>query len=116
MRGDQGKLREIVALKDKYEFRLCVDDALGFCVLGKTGAGAGEEQGIMDQIDVYFATSAKSMASVGAFFAGDTAIMRYMKYNMRSQIYAKSLAMPIVIGARKRLAMIKNSTSLKEKL
>jgi glycine C-acetyltransferase len=114
MRGDQGKLREIVALKDKYEFRLFVDDAHGFGVLGKTGAGAGEEQGIMDQIDVYFATFAKSMASVGAFFAGDTAIMRYMKYNMRSQIYAKSLAMPI--GARKRLAMIKNSTSQKEKL
>ena len=116
MRGDQGKLREIVALKEKYDFRVFVDDAHGFGVLGETGAGACEEQGVMDQIDVYFATFAKSMASVGAFFAGDTAIMRYMKYNMRSQIYAKSLAMPIVIGARKRLAMINNDTSYKEKL
>ncbi|MFT6321634.1 MAG: glycine C-acetyltransferase [Granulosicoccus sp.] len=116
MRGGQGKLREIVALKGKYDFRLFVDDAHGFGVLGKTGAGACEEQGVMDQVDVYFATFAKSMASVGAFFAGDTAIMRYMKYNMRSQIYAKSLAMPIVVGARKRLAMIKNDTTQKDKL
>ena len=116
MRGDQGKLKEIVALKEKYEFRLFVDDAHGFGVLGKTGAGAGEEQGIMQDIDVYFATFAKSMASVGAFFAGATPIMRYLKYNMRSQVFAKSLPMPITVGARKRLAMIKESTAQKDKL
>jgi len=86
MRGDQGKLREIVALKDKYKFRLMVDDAHGFGVLGKTGAGAGEEQGIQDDIDVYFATFAKSMGSVGAFLAGDKDMVQYLKYNMRSQI------------------------------
>ena len=116
MRGDQGKLREIVALKEKYEFRILVDDAHGFGVLGETGAGACQEQGIMDDIDVYFATFAKSMASVGAFFAGDTAIMRYLKYNMRSQVFAKSLMMPIVVGARKRLAMISETTKYKDKL
>ena len=116
MRGDQGKLREIVALKEKYDFRILVDDAHGFGVLGETGAGACQEQGIMDDIDVYFATFAKSMASVGAFFAGDTAIMRYLKYNMRSQVFAKSLMMPIVVGARKRLAMISKTTEYKDKL
>lgn len=116
MRGDQGKLREIVALKEKYDFRILVDDAHGFGVLGETGAGACQEQGIMDDIDVYFATFAKSMASVGAFFAGDTAIMRYLKYNMRSQVFAKSLMMPIVVGARKRLAMISETTKYKDKL
>jgi len=116
MRGDQGKLKEIVDLKSKYEFRLFVDDAHGFGVLGATGAGAGQEQGVMDEIDVYFATFAKSMASVGAFFAGKTPIMRYLKYNMRSQVFAKSLAMPITVGARKRLAMIKETTAYKDKL
>ena len=116
MRGGQGKLREIVSLKEKYNFRILVDDAHGFGVLGATGAGACQEQGIMDQIDVYFATFAKSMASIGAFFAGDTAIMRYLKYNMRSQIFAKSLPMPYVVSARKRLAMISATTAYKDKL
>lgn len=116
MRGDQGKLREIVALKDTYNFRLMVDDAHGFGVLGETGAGAGEHQGIQDEIDVYFATFAKSMASVGAFLAGDKDIIDYLRYNMRSQIFAKSLPMPIVVGAKKRLAMLKSMPELRAKL
>jgi glycine C-acetyltransferase len=116
MRGDQGKLREIVAMKDKYNFRLMVDDAHGFGTLGKTGAGAGEEQGVQDQIDVYFSTFAKSMASIGAFFAGESDIMRYLKYNMRSQVFAKSLPMPITIGNLKRLEMLRTMPELREKL
>lgn len=116
MRGEQGKLREIVALKEKYNFRLLVDDAHGFGTLGKTGAGAGEEQGVQDQIDVYFATFAKSMASTGAFIAGDKEIMDYMKYNMRSQMFAKSLQMTLVEGALKRLDMIRTMPELKTKL
>jgi len=116
MRGDQGKLREIVALKQKYNFRLLVDDAHGFGTLGETGAGAGEEQGVQDEIDVYFATFAKSMASVGAFLAGDKDIIEYLKYNMRSQIFAKSLPMPLVIGAFKRLDMLRTNPAHKAKL
>ncbi|MCH8535300.1 MAG: aminotransferase class I/II-fold pyridoxal phosphate-dependent enzyme [Flavobacteriaceae bacterium] len=116
MRGEQGKLKEIVALKEKYNFRLLVDDAHGFGTLGKTGAGAGEEQGVQDQIDVYFATFAKSMASTGAFIAGDKEIMDYMKYNMRSQMFAKSLQMTLVEGALKRLEMIRTMPELKQKL
>ncbi len=116
MRGDQGKLKEIVALKEKYNFRLMVDDAHGFGTLGKTGAGAGEEQGVQDDIDVYFATFAKSMASVGAFLAGDAEIIDYLRYNMRSQIYAKSLAMPVVIGNLKRLEMLRSNSEHKDKL
>ncbi|NGZ88658.1 aminotransferase class I/II-fold pyridoxal phosphate-dependent enzyme [Psychroflexus maritimus] len=116
MRGEQGKLREIVALKEKYNFRLLVDDAHGFGTLGKTGAGAGEEQGVQDQIDVYFATFAKSMASTGAFIAGDKEIMDYMKYNMRSQMFAKSLQMTLVEGALKRLELIRTKPQLKQKL
>ncbi len=116
MRGEQGKLREIVALKDKYKFRLMVDDAHGFGTLGKTGAGAGEEQGIQDDIDVYFATFAKSMGSVGAFLAGDKDMVQYLKYNMRSQIFAKSLMMPVVESALLRLRMLKSMPELKDKL
>ncbi len=116
MRGDQGKLREIVALKDKYSFRLMVDDAHGFGTLGKTGAGAGEEQGIQDDIDVYFATFAKSMGSVGAFLAGDKDMVQYLKYNMRSQIFAKSLMMPVVESALLRLKMLRTMPELKDKL
>ncbi len=116
MRGDQGKLREIVAHKDKYSFRLMVDDAHGFGTLGKTGAGAGEEQGIQDDIDVYFATFAKSMGSVGAFLAGDKDMIQYLKYNMRSQIFAKSLMMPLVESAKVRLNMLKTMPELKDKL
>ncbi|OWY19302.1 8-amino-7-oxononanoate synthase [Sphingobacteriales bacterium UPWRP_1] len=116
MRGDQGILKEIVGLKKKYNFRLLVDDAHGFGVLGKTGAGAGEEQGVQDQIDVYFSTFAKSMASIGAFFAGEKDIMQYLKYNMRSQVFAKSLPMPIVEGALTRLQLLRTQPQLKEKL
>lgn len=116
MKGDQGKLREIVALKDKYDFRLLVDDAHGFGTLGATGAGAGEEQGVQEMIDVYFSTFAKSMASIGAFFAGDADIMEYLKYNLRSQVFAKSLPMPLVEGNIKRLELLRNHPELKEKL
>jgi len=116
MSGDQGKLKEIVALKKKFDFRLFVDDAHGFGVLGKTGAGTGEEQGVQDEIDVYFGTFAKSMASIGAFVASTADVIDYLQYNMRSQIFAKSLPMPLVIGALKRLDMIRSDSSHKEKL
>ncbi|MHA6281007.1 aminotransferase class I/II-fold pyridoxal phosphate-dependent enzyme [Salinimicrobium sp. CAU 1759] len=116
MRGEQGKLKEIVALKEKYDFRLLVDDAHGFGTLGKTGAGAGEEQGVQDGIDVYFATFAKSLASTGAFIAADQEIIDYLKYNLRSQMFAKSLQMQLVIGALKRLEMLRTMPELKEKL
>lgn len=116
MRGQQGKLKEIVALKKKYTFRLFVDDAHGFGTLGKTGAGAGEEQGIQDDIDVYFATFAKSMASIGAFLAADKEIIDYLKYNLRSQMFAKSLPMLYVKGALKRLDMLRTMPELKAKL
>lgn len=116
MAGDQGKLQEIVALKKSYEFRLLVDDAHGFGTLGKTGAGAGEEQGVQDEIDLYFSTFAKSMASIGAFIAGPKSIIDYIRYNIRSQIFAKSLPMPLVIGNLKRLELLKTQPELKEKL
>ena len=116
MAGDQGKLKEIVALKDQYEFRLLVDDAHGFGTLGKTGAGAGEAQGVQDQIDLYFSTFAKSMASIGAFIAGDKTIIDYIRYNIRSQIFAKSLPMPIVLGNLKRLDMLRTMPELRQKL
>jgi len=116
MRGEQGKLKEIVALKEKYNFRLLVDDAHGFGTLGKTGAGAGEEQGVQDGIDVYFATFAKSMAGIGAFFAGNKDVIKYLQYNMRSQMFAKSLPMAMVKGALKRLDMIRTMPELREKL
>jgi glycine C-acetyltransferase len=116
MAGDQGKLKEIAALKEKYQFRLLVDDAHGFGTLGKTGAGAGEEQGMQDKIDIYFSTFAKSMASIGAFVAGDKPIVDYIRYNIRSQIFAKSLPMPLVLGNLKRLELLRNHPELKEKL
>ncbi|MDZ4793914.1 MAG: aminotransferase class I/II-fold pyridoxal phosphate-dependent enzyme [Bacteroidota bacterium] len=116
MAGDQGNLKDIAALKDTYEFRLLVDDAHGFGTLGKTGAGAGEEQGVQDKIDLYFSTFAKSMASIGAFIAGDKQIIDYIRYNIRSQIFAKSLPMPLVIGNLKRLELLKTQPQLKEKL
>jgi len=116
MAGDQGKLKEIAALKDKYQFRLLVDDAHGFGTLGKTGAGAGEEQGCQDSIDLYFSTFAKSMASIGAFVSGPHDIIDYIRYNIRSQIFAKSLPMPLVIGNLKRLELLRNHPELKEKL
>jgi glycine C-acetyltransferase len=116
MAGDQGKLKEIAALKEKYQFRLLVDDAHGFGTLGKTGAGAGEEQGIQDKIDIYFSTFAKSMASIGAFVAGDKVVVDYIRYNIRSQIFAKSLPMPLVLGNLKRLELLRNHPELKDKL
>jgi len=116
MRGQQGKLKEICALKAKYNFRLLVDDAHGFGTLGKTGAGAGEEQGVQDQIDVYFSTFAKSMASIGAFVAADQDIIDYLKYNLRSQMFAKSLPMIQTVGALKRLDMLRTMPELKDKL
>jgi len=116
MAGDQGKLKEIVAYKKKYNFRLFIDDAHGFGMMGRDGRGTADAQGVMDDIDVYFGTFAKSMASIGAFISGPEDIMMYMRYNMRSQVYAKSLPMPIVIGALKRLDMIRSRPELSEKL
>jgi glycine C-acetyltransferase len=116
MRGEQGILKEIVELKDQYEFRLLVDDAHGFGTMGETGAGAGEEQGVQDGIDLYFGTFAKSMASIGAFVGGDKDIINYLRYNTRSQLFAKTLPMPLVIGALKRLEMVRTMPELREKL
>ena len=116
MRGEQGKLKEIVALKENYNFRLLVDDAHGFGTLGKNGKGTGVEQGVQDEIDVYFATFAKSMAGFGAFFAADKDIIQYLQYNMRSQMFAKSLPMAMVKGALKRLDMIRTMPELKDNL
>lgn len=116
MSGKQGDLKGVVALKEKYKFRLFVDDAHGFGTMGKTGAGTGEEQGVQDQIDLYFSTFAKSMASIGAFVAGDKHILKYLRYSVRSQIYAKSLPMPLVVGGRKRLELLKTQPQLKDNL
>jgi len=116
MSGNQGKLKEIVALKEKFSFRLLVDDAHGFGTLGATGAGAGEEQGVQDGIDLYFSTFAKSMASIGAFIGGDKDIIEFLKYNTRSQIYAKSLPMAYVLGAMKRLELLRTQPEHREKL
>tara|TARA_B100000427_G_scaffold314911_1_gene308520 strand:- start:1073 stop:2317 length:1245 start_codon:yes stop_codon:yes gene_type:complete len=116
MAGDQGKLKEICEYKDEYNFRLFVDDAHGFGTVGEKGIGTGEAQGVQDQIDVYFGTFAKSMATIGAFVAGDDDVIEFLRYNMRSQTFAKSLPMPIVIGARKRLQMLRESKEHKDKL
>ena len=116
MAGDQGKLKDILALKNKYQFRILVDDAHGFGTLGKTGAGAGEEQGVQHEIDLYFSTFAKSMASIGAFVAGDKTIIDYIRYNIRSQIFAKSLPMPLVMGNLKRLELLRNHPEYKDQL
>ncbi|RMG80490.1 MAG: pyridoxal phosphate-dependent aminotransferase family protein [Bacteroidetes bacterium] len=115
MAGDQGKLKEIVELKKKYKFRLLVDDAHGVGTMGKTGAGTGEEQGVQDEIDVYFGTFAKAFASIGGFFAANEDVCDYLRYNMRSQVFAKSLPYPIVIGALKRLELLRDSDQ-KDKL
>ncbi|MDW3190789.1 MAG: aminotransferase class I/II-fold pyridoxal phosphate-dependent enzyme [Cytophagales bacterium] len=116
MSGNMGNLKDIVKLKEKFNFRLLVDDAHGFGTMGPTGAGAGEEQGCQDGIDLYFSTFAKSMASIGAFVAGDEDIIDYLTYNTRSQIFAKSLPMPLVIGNLKRLDMLRSKPELKENL
>lgn len=116
MSGAQGKLKEIVELKKKYGFRLLVDDAHGFGTMGPTGAGTHEEQGCIEEVDVYFGTFAKSMAGIGAFVASQRNIITYLKYNMRSQTFAKSLPMPMVVGLLKRLDMLQNRPELREKL
>ncbi|MBO0358476.1 aminotransferase class I/II-fold pyridoxal phosphate-dependent enzyme [Hymenobacter sp. BT186] len=116
MSGNMGDLRGVLALKDKYEFRLFVDDAHGFGTMGATGAGTGEEQGVQDGIDLYFSTFAKSMASIGAFVAGPENVIEYLRYNMRSQIFAKSLPMPLVVGAIKRLELLRTRPELKDNL
>jgi glycine C-acetyltransferase len=116
MAGDQGRLKEIAALKKKVPFRLLVDDAHGFGTLGATGAGAGEAQGCQDDIDLYFSTFAKSMASIGAFMAGPRTIIDYIRYNIRSQIFAKSLPMPYVVGNLKRLELLRSTPELKANL
>ncbi len=116
MSGNMGLLKEIVALRAKYDFRLLVDDAHGFGTMGPTGAGAGEAQGVQADIDLYFSTFAKSMASIGAFVAGDKDIIDYLKYNTRSQIFAKSVPMPLVIGALKRLELLRTKPELRDDL
>jgi glycine C-acetyltransferase len=116
MRGDQGKLKEIVELKKKYNFRLLVDDAHGIGTLGAKGGGAGQEQGVQDQIDIYFGTFAKSFALIGGFISSDEQVVEYLRYNMRSQIFAKALPLPLVKGALKRLELMRNHPELKENL
>ncbi len=116
MSGNQGNLKEIVDLKKDFNFRLLVDDAHGFGTMGKTGAGTGEAQGCQDGIDIYFSTFAKSMASIGAFISSDEQVIDFLRYNMRSQIFAKSLPMPLVIGALKRLELLRTQPQLKDRL
>ncbi len=116
MSGDLGKIREISQLKSKYNFRLFVDDAHGFGTMGKDGYGTGEHLDCHDEIDIYFGTFAKSMASIGAFISSTEDVVEYLRYNMRSQIFAKSLPTPLVIGAIKRLELLQNKTELKDQL
>ena len=116
MRGEQGKLKEIVKLKEKYKFRFLVDDAHGFGTLGRNGSGTGDEQGVQGEIDVYFATFAKSIASTGAFIAGSKEVIDFLKYNMRSQMFAKSLQSVLVYGIIKRIDMMKSRSEFKNKL
>ena len=116
MSGDLGKLDEIVALKQKYQFRILCDDAHGFGTMGQTGAGVSEHFGVMDGVDLYFGTFAKAMAGIGGFVAGPEVVVNYLRYNMRSQIFAKSLPMPMVEGALKRLELLRNCPELREKL
>ncbi|CAN5573564.1 aminotransferase class I/II-fold pyridoxal phosphate-dependent enzyme [soil metagenome] len=116
MSGDMGNLKDIVAFKKKYNFRLLVDDAHGFGTMGKTGAGVGEEQGVQDQIDLYFSTFAKSMASIGAFVSGPKHIIKFLRYSTRSQMFAKSLPMALVVGGMKRLELLRTQPQLKANL
>lgn len=116
MSGDQGKLKEIAELKKEFQFTLLVDDAHGIGCMGATGAGAGEEQGVQKEIDIYFATFAKSFAGIGAFVASTKEVILYLKYNMRSQIYAKALPMPMVFGALKRLELMQSKPELRKQL
>jgi glycine C-acetyltransferase len=116
MSGDLGKINEIVALKKKFEFRILIDDAHGFGTMGPTGAGTPEHFGVQDQVDLYFGTFAKAMAGIGGFVAGPEAVIDYLRYNMRSQIFAKSLPMPIVFGSLKRLELIRTRPELRKNL
>lgn len=116
MTGDLGRIKDILELKKKYNFRLLVDDAHGFGTMGETGAGTGQHQGCQDGIDLLFGAFAKSMASIGGFIASKKEVVKYLRFNMRSQIYAKSLPMPIVIGALKRLDMIRKQPELRKNL
>ncbi len=116
MAGDLGKLDEIAALKKKYNFRFLVDDAHGFGTMGATGAGTGEHFGVQDQIDVYFATFAKAMAGIGGFVSSTKDVVNYLRYNLRSQIYAKALPIAMTLGAIKRLEIVKTHPEYKEKL
>lgn len=116
MSGAQGKLKEIVDLKKDFNFRLLVDDAHGFGTMGKTGAGTHEEQDVIEGVDVYFATFAKSMAGIGAFVAADEEIVHFLRYNMRSQTFAKALPMPMVLGLKKRFELLVSQPELREKL
>ena len=116
MSGDMGRLKDIVKLKERFDFRLFVDDAHGFGTMGKTGAGTGEEQGVQDKIDIYFGTFAKSMAMIGGFISSREDVVEYLRYNMRSQIFAKTLPSALVIGALKRLELLRSQPELKENL
>jgi glycine C-acetyltransferase len=116
MSGDLGKLDEIVQLKSKYSFRILVDDAHGFGTMGKNGAGTSEHLGVTDGVDLYFGTFAKAMAGIGGFVAGPEAVINYLRYNMRSQIFAKSLPMPMVEGSIKRLELLRQRPELRERL
>lgn len=116
MAGDQGKLKEIVDLKKQYDFRLFVDDAHGIGTMGKTGAGTGEEQNCQEGIDVYFGTFAKAFASIGGFISGTKEVINFLRYNMRSQIFAKSMPMPLVLGNLKRLQLLRDEPKHRENL
>ena len=118
MAGDQGRLKDIVEFRKsgKFNFRLFVDDAHGFGTVGETGQGSGEAQGVQDEIDILFGTFAKAMASIGAFICADEQIVEFLRYNMRSQVFAKSLPMPLVVGARKRLELLRDQPEHKENL
>jgi glycine C-acetyltransferase len=116
MAGDLGNLKAIVALKKKFEFRLLVDDAHGFGTMGKTGRGTGEYLGVQDEIDIYFATFAKAFAGIGGFIASDLEVIKFLMYNLRSQIYAKSLPIAMTIGALKRLEILRNEPQHRQKL
>jgi glycine C-acetyltransferase len=116
MRGDQGILKEIVALKSKFNFRLFVDDAHGIGTMGNKGGGTGVEQGCQDGIDIYFGTFAKSFALIGGFISSDEQVIEFLRYNMRSQIFAKSLPLPLVVGALKRIELMRNHPEYREKL
>ena len=116
MSGDLGKINEIVKFKKKYNFRILIDDAHGFGTMGPNGRGTSEHFGVMDEVDLYFGTFAKAMAGIGGFIAGPEMVIDYLRYNMRSQIFAKSLPMPMVVGALKRLELIKTQPKLREDL